>query len=112
MKPDSDSRLNARPWRGLQLRHLAALVALAREPSLPVAARSICPRSVLRGRVSGLERTVGARLLTHEHDAPQACLTDAGRLMLAHAEAVMARLQAARADLAAQVENPRLRDGA
>ena len=82
-------------------------MAVVRERSLEQAARSICPRRVLRARVARLERAVGASLLTYEPGSTQAHLTEAGRLLLAHAEAVLARLEAARADVAATVQQRR-----
>jgi hypothetical protein len=104
---DPDSSLHRAAPRGLEIRHLAALVAVATEQFLDDGARSICPRPVLRARVARLERAVGTPLLSYERGSTQAHLTEAGRLMLSHAEAVLARLEAARADVAATVEGRR-----
>lgn len=89
-------------WPGLELRHLAALQAVAREGSFGRAARRLgYTQSAVSQQISTLERIVGQRLLVRPGGPRPVSLTEAGRLLLAHADAIAARLQAAQADLAA-----------
>jgi molybdate transport repressor ModE-like protein len=88
---------------GTEIRHLAALVAVARERSFSAAARRLgVAVSTLTHQLSEFEQAAGARLVerTRGGDDP-ARLTKAGDLLLFHAEAVMAQVYAARADLEA-----------
>jgi DNA-binding transcriptional LysR family regulator len=63
-------------------------------------------------QIARLERQLGSRLLAR--DARGVTLTPAGEVLLRHAEAVLAQLRSAEADVqaAAGVERPRLRVGA
>ncbi len=89
-------------WLGLELRHLAALKAVAREGSFGRAARALgYTQSAVSQQIATLERIVGQRLLERPGGPRPVSLTEAGRLLLTHAEAITARLQAAQADLAA-----------
>jgi molybdate transport repressor ModE-like protein len=100
-----------RVW-GVEIRHLAALAAVAGEGSLRGAARRLgYAHSALRQQLAELEQMVDARLVERSPGAGQARLTDAGRLLLGHAEPILARVIAARADLAALGRRPRLRVG-
>lgn len=90
------------PLQGAEIRHLAALVAVAEEPSLATAARRLgCAQSTLRRQLVELERAAGTRLLDCRSGAASAGLTDAGRHVLGRAETVVACVNAARADLEA-----------
>lgn len=94
MEPDS--------WLGVELRHLAALEAVAREGSFGRAAESLgYTQSAVSQQIQMLERIVGERLVDRPGGPRAVSLTEAGRLLLRHAEAIVARLQAAQADLAA-----------
>jgi molybdate transport repressor ModE-like protein len=89
-------------WLGIELRHLAALEAIAREGSFRRAARSLgYVQSAISGQLSALERAVGQRLVERSRGGGGVELTEAGRLVLQHSEAILARLQAAQADVAA-----------
>jgi molybdate transport repressor ModE-like protein len=87
-------------WLGLELRHLAALKAVAEEGSFGRAARSLgYTQSAVSQQIATLERIVGTKLIDRPGGPKAVSLTEAGRLLLRHAESIMARLQAAQADL-------------
>ncbi len=94
-------------WHGVELRHLAALQALAQEHSFGRAARRLgYTQSAVSQQIAALERAVGERLVERPGGPRPVTLTEAGDLLVRHADAIVARLQAAQADLAA------LREGA
>jgi DNA-binding transcriptional LysR family regulator len=89
-------------WLGLELRHLIALKAVADEGSFGRAARHLgYTQSAISQQIATLERIVGERLLERPGGPKPVSLTEAGRLLLRHAEGITARLQAAQADLTA-----------
>src|SRR5256712_9035069 len=89
-------------WLGVELRHLAALEAVAHEGSFGRAAISLgYTQSAVSQQIATLERIVGERLLERPGGPRPVSLTEAGELLLRHAEAIVARLAAAQADLAA-----------
>jgi molybdate transport repressor ModE-like protein len=89
-------------WPGLELRHLIALDAVSREGSFGQAARSLgYTQSAVSQQIAALERIVGERLVERPGGPRPVSLTEAGKLLLRHAEAIVARLAAARADLGA-----------
>jgi molybdate transport repressor ModE-like protein len=91
-------------WLRVELRHLAALRAVSREGSLAAAATSLgYTQSAVSQQIAMLERIVGARVLERRGGRRPAVLTDVGRVLLGHSEAIVARLNAARADVAAIV---------
>ena len=97
MKPDG--------WLGVELRHLAALQAVAREGSFGGAAVALgYSQSAVSQQIAALERIVGERLVERPGGPRPVSLTDAGKLLLGHAEGIVARLEAAQADLAAYSE--------
>jgi DNA-binding transcriptional LysR family regulator len=92
--------MSGEQWLGIELRHLAALVAVARERSFRgAAARLGYVPSAISGQIATLERAVGARLVERSRGPSRVGLTPAGELLLAHAESIMSRLQAAQADM-------------
>ena len=92
-------------WLGIELRHLAALKAVAEEGSFRGAATQLgYTQSAISQQIATLERLVGAKLLERPGGPRAVSLTEAGRLVLRHAEAIMARLKAAEADVAAIVD--------
>jgi DNA-binding transcriptional LysR family regulator len=89
-------------WLRLELRHLAALKAVAEEGTFARAAERLgYTQSAVSQQIATLERIVGASLLERPPGRPPAGLTPAGQLMLRHGEAMLARVRAVDADLAA-----------
>ena len=89
-------------WRGIEVRHFAALEAIADERSFArAAARLGYTQSAVSHQIAALERAAGVRLVERPGGPASVSLTDAGELLLRHAEGIVARLAAAQADLAA-----------
>jgi DNA-binding transcriptional LysR family regulator len=89
-------------WLGVELRHLAALQAVADEGSFGrAAARLGYTQSAVSQQIAALERAVDQRLVERPGGPRPVSLTEAGKLLLRHADGILARLQAAHADLAA-----------
>lgn len=89
-------------WLGVELRHLAALQALATEGTFGRAAEKLgYTQSAVSQQIATLERIVGERLVDRPGGPRPVSLTEAGRVLVGHAESIVARLQAAQADLAA-----------
>ncbi|MDQ5819993.1 MAG: LysR family transcriptional regulator, partial [Actinomycetota bacterium] len=88
------------------MRHLAALEAVSREGSFGRAATALgYTQSAVSQQIATLERIVDEKLVDRPGGPKPVSLTEAGRLLLRHAEAIVARIAAAQADLTA------LRDG-
>jgi DNA-binding transcriptional LysR family regulator len=89
------------PWFGVELRHLTALAAVAREGSFRGAADSLgYVQSAVSQQIAQLERLVGVRLVDRAKGSKQIRVTAPGELLVDHAEGILARVQAARVDLA------------
>src|SRR5258708_1943376 len=89
-------------WDDLELRQLVALQTIAEAGSFWAAAdRLHCSASALSQQIAPLERLVGHRLIDRSRGRRSVALTEPGRLLLRHAEAIVARLRAVHADLAA-----------
>jgi molybdate transport repressor ModE-like protein len=89
-------------WLGLELRHLVALKAIAEHGTFGRAARELgYTQSAISQQIATLERIIGQRLIERPGGPRPVSLTEAGELLLRHADAIAARLQAAQADLAA-----------
>src|SRR3954467_5166032 len=87
---------------GVELRHLLALQAIAEHGSFGRAAKALgYTQSAISQQVATLERAVGEKLIERPGGPRAVSLTAAGQLLLRHAEAIVARMKAAQADLAA-----------
>jgi DNA-binding transcriptional LysR family regulator len=81
-------------------RHLAALVAVAQTGSFRLAGERLgYVQSAVSRQISTLEQVVGTRLVERAPGASEIAMTQAGELLVRHAEALLARQAAARADL-------------
>jgi DNA-binding transcriptional LysR family regulator len=80
----------------VDLRQLRALRAVARAGTFHAAAAELgYTQSAISQQIASLERTVGQRLVDRPEGRSPAGLTPTGRVLLEHAEAVFARLEAA-----------------
>jgi DNA-binding transcriptional LysR family regulator len=87
-------------WAGVELRHLVTLRTVAEERSLAAAARRLgYSQPAVSQQLAALERLLETRLVDRRGGIREASLTDAGRLVLLHASAILARAQAADAEL-------------
>src|ERR687884_2208266 len=94
--------MEADRWLGVELRHFLALEAVAREGSFGKAAAALgYTQSAVSQQIAMLERQVGQKLIERPGGPRPVSLTEAGRLLLTHAEAIAARVAAAQADLSA-----------
>jgi molybdate transport repressor ModE-like protein len=89
-------------WAQIELRHLAALHAVAHAGAFGKAAEQLgYTQSSVSQQIAGLEQLVGQRLVERARGSSSVDMTEAGKLLLRHAEAILARLHTAEADLAA-----------
>ena len=87
---------------GIEIRHLAALEAVAEEGSFRRAATRLgYVQSAISEQIGSLERLVGKRLVERSPGAGGVELTEAGEMLLGHGRAILARVKAAEADLSA-----------
>ena len=97
--------MSANDWLGIDLRHIAALEAVARTRSFGGAARELgYTQSAVSQQIAQLERIVGQRLFDRPGGPRRVEPTEAGLLLLGHADAIVAQIDAARADMAALAE--------
>src|SRR5680860_1587269 len=84
----------------LDLKRLRVLAEVARQGSFSAAAEALyLSQSAVSQQVATLEREVGMPLLERTSEGPK--LTDAGRVLVGHAEAAMCRLDEAEREVAA-----------
>src|SRR4051794_14143353 len=89
-------------FSNVELRHLAALEAVGRTHSFSAAARELgYTQSAISQQIARLEAAVGQRLVERPGGPRPVALTEAGTLLLRHADAIVAQLDAAEADMAA-----------
>lgn len=94
--------MEADSWLGLDLRHLVALKTIADEGSFGRAAERLgYTQSAISQQIATLERIVGLRLIERPGGPRPVSLTEAGRILQRHADAIQARLLAAKADMRA-----------
>lgn len=100
-------------WQGIEVRHLAALQALAEETSFRGAARRLgYSQPAVSQQLATLERIVGKKLVNRPRVSQPLTLTDAGQRVLTCARAIQASLAVAEADLLAAADGGPLRIGA
>jgi len=99
-------------WHGIEVRHLAALQALAEEASFHGAARRLgYSQPAVSQQLAALERIVGTQLVNRPRVSQPLTLTKAGKRLLVHARAVQSSLATAEAELAAGADNVQIRIG-
>ena len=78
-------------WLGVEVRHLAALRAVAQEGSFGGAALALgYTQSAVSQQIATLERAVGERLVERPGGPRRVSLTEAGVVLLRHAERIVA----------------------
>ncbi|MDX6378512.1 MAG: hypothetical protein QOE98_2815, partial [Gaiellaceae bacterium] len=93
---DSDS------YSAIEMRHLRALVAVARTSSFSRAANELgYAQSAVSQQIAALERIVGVALVERPGGPRPVSLTPQGQVLVRHAERMLARLAVARGDLLA-----------
>jgi DNA-binding transcriptional LysR family regulator len=93
-------------WVGVEVRHLAALEAIAAERSFHGAADRLgYVQSAVSQQLSALEALVGTRLVERSSGHSGVELTQSGMVLLEHSVRILRQLSAARADLEALSEN-------
>jgi len=95
-----EAKDSARRWQAIQVRHLEALRAIAKERSFHEAAfRLGYVQSAISSQLAQLEAVAGVRLIDRASGTARVELTAAGELLLRHTDEILARLEAAQADL-------------
>src|SRR5437868_6531521 len=91
-------------WQSVELKHLRALRSIAETGTFWAASEQLSsPLSTVSDHVTALEALVGQRLIERSRGRRTDELTEAGRLLLGHADAIESRLRAAEADFRAYV---------
>jgi DNA-binding transcriptional LysR family regulator len=99
-------------WHGIEVRHLAALQALAEEASFHGAARRLgYSQPAVSQQLAALERIVGTQLVNRPRVSQPLTLTEAGQRLLVYARSIQANLASAEAELGADSGKVLLRVG-
>jgi DNA-binding transcriptional LysR family regulator len=86
-------------WLDLELQHLAALAAVARERSFTRAAECLgYAQPVVSRQIALLEELAGTRLVERRSGSKPIRLTEAGEVLLGHANDVLATIEMAKTD--------------
>jgi molybdate transport repressor ModE-like protein len=89
-------------WASVELKHLRALRAIAETRTFWAASQQLnSSLSTVSDHINELEALVGQRLVERSRGRRTVQVTEAGRLLLGHAEAIESRVHAAEADLRA-----------
>ena len=97
--------MNADHIADIEFRHLLSFRAVAQTGSFHLAAEELdYTQSSVSQHVAALESALGVRLLDRSRGKRSVGLTEAGSLLLHHANHIVARVQAARADLRAHAD--------
>jgi DNA-binding transcriptional LysR family regulator len=89
-------------YSAIEMRHLRALVAVARTSSFSRAANELgYAQSAVSQQIAALERIVGVALVERPGGPRPVSLTPQGQVLVRHAERMLARLAVARGDLLA-----------
>jgi molybdate transport repressor ModE-like protein len=89
-------------WNSIELRYLRALSAVAETGTFWAASSLLnASLSTVSDHITALEALVGQRLVERSRGRRTVSLTEAGRLLLGHAQAIESRLRAAEADFRA-----------
>lgn len=85
-------------WASVELKHLRALRAVAKAGTFWAASEALnSSLSTVSGHISELETLLGQRLVERSRGRRTVQVTEAGRLLLGHADAIESRLHAAQA---------------
>lgn len=99
-------------FTSVELRHLAALIAVGQEGSFSRAAETLgYTQSAVSQQIASLERRLGERLVHRPGGPRRVSLTAAGEVLARHAELIMQQVQSASAELRMLREDNRLRVG-
>src|SRR5215831_5509265 len=97
--------MNSYSLEELELRHFLALQAIAETGSFWGGADRLgCSQSALSQQISTVEQILDVRLVERSRGRRVVSVTEAGALLLKHAEVIVARLRAVHADLTAFAE--------
>jgi len=96
----TDIPTNRDRWLGIELRHFAALAAVASERSFHRAADRLgYVQSAVSRQIAYLEELTGARLIERKSGPKPVRLTEAGEVLLGHANDILASIDMAKIDL-------------
>ena len=93
-------------WQGIEVRYLAALAMIRDAGSFNSAADRLgYAQSAVSQQIARLEAIVGTRLIERESGHAKLAFTEAGEVLLAHADRILWQLSAAAADLRSQTSD-------